>query len=204
MAPDSDHKFDGNLGDVEADPGAPVSSPPANATTDPAGYHGGSLDPEPQGSRGRNTVEGDLPHDFSSVEDFQEFRQALVKGLRKAGYKDVVADLQGSSVTGKKHSTGRPFGDHSDFDIALSSPTLFNKAVREGMQIGRNPARIGPLTNREVAQLGLTTLRTQLSRAGSKAMSDRTGKREIKFLLFKDRGRAVQWSKVLIPLGTMK
>lgn len=51
-------------------------------------------------------------------------------GLSRAGYGDVETILQRSSVTAQSFKTGQAFdvGRVSDFDVALASPELLQRA----------------------------------------------------------------------------
>ena len=106
----------------------------------------------------------DLPRGFSNLSHFQEFGTSLYEGLRHAGYEDAVAIFQGSAVTGVKYKTEVPFdvGRVSDFDIALASPTLFQRAQELGIPLRGNGTRTRPLTENDLENLGLYDLATQL------------------------------------------
>ncbi|WP_146659764.1 hypothetical protein [Enhygromyxa salina] len=105
--------------------------------------------------------------------------------MSKAGVTDATASLQGSAVTGKSFSTGKAFGPHSDFDVALASESLFLRAKKLGIEIGTNPARIGPLTPKQIKQMRLDKVHRTL---------ERNAEREVNFMIFKSQERALQWS----------
>ncbi|HYY09932.1 MAG TPA: hypothetical protein VE781_03285 [Kineosporiaceae bacterium] len=123
----------------------------------------------------------DVPLGFGSVQEFQAFGTHLTTGLHDAGYRDVVPVFQGSSVTGVKYTTGALFdaGRVSDFDIALASPTLFERARQLGVQIRGHGTRTAPLKDEELLRaLGLDDLVAQLSR--------RAGGRPVNFMIYKN------------------
>ena|GEM_PF-3457109 len=94
----------------------------------------------------------DLPHGFETFAQFNIFTRKLQSELIKAGCPEAVVLLQGSAVTGRKYDketgdwTGPRFdvGRTSDFDIALCSKSLFEKARAEGIEI-RDGTRTEPI-----------------------------------------------------------
>jgi RHS repeat-associated protein len=118
-----------------------------------------------------------IPYGFSNAEKFAEFGNSVRTGLTKAGYNDVEPILQGSSVTGKSFSTGQPFdvGRVSDFDVALASPTLLDRAKTLGIELRSGGTRTGPLMERDLRSLGLYDLSVQLTK--------QTG-REVNFMIY--------------------
>ncbi len=74
-------------------------------------------------AEGRPVPLGSAPLGFGRPADFRRFGTLLGQGLREAGYGDVRAAFQGSSVTGRKYLSGAPFdlGRASGFDIALGT-----------------------------------------------------------------------------------
>ena len=106
-----------------------------------------------------------LPHGFPSQEEFSRFGAQLQSGLQQAGYDDVQAAFQGSSVTGQKYTTGEMFdvGRVSDYDIALGSQKLFSRAQELGISLRGGGIRTGPLGGAELEKLGLTDLAEQLT-----------------------------------------
>jgi hypothetical protein len=124
------------------------------------------------GNAGKGT-----PHGFKSPAEFQAFGDALKEGLEKAGYTDVKPAFQGSSVTGVKFTRGKPFdvGRVSDFDIALASRTLLEKAKGIGVQLRTHGTRTAPLTPPQIEALGLRELVAELSAVVG---------RPVKFMIF--------------------
>jgi hypothetical protein len=131
----------------------------------------------------------DVPLGFADVEEFRAFGAHLTEGLREAGYRDVVPVFQGSSVTGVKYTTGELFdvGRVSDFDIALASPTLFERAKTLGVQIRGRGSRTEPLKDEELLKtLGLHHLSIQLS--------ERAAGRPVFFMVYRDLDAALRRS----------
>ena len=119
-----------------------------------------------------------IPHGFASEAEFNAFGKQLNEGLAKAGYGETKPIFQGSSVTGKKFTTGEAFdvGRVSDFDIALADPKLIAKAKELGIGLRSGGTRTGPLTAAELEKLGLKDLAQQLSK--------QAGGREVNFMIF--------------------
>ncbi len=114
-----------------------------------------------------------LPKGFSSIDEFKNFGSDLYSGLENAGYGDVTAIFQGSSVTGVSYHTGQPFdvGRVSDFDVALASPELLARATELGIDLRSAGSRTGPLKVRDLELLGLTELSAQLSRQAGRPVN---------------------------------
>jgi YD repeat-containing protein len=115
-------------------------------------------------------VETEVPLGFKKVEDFEAFAGSLHFKFNGAGFSNVDAAFQGSSVTGQAfrppHS---PFdlGRVSDFDLAISSPDLFQKAQLVGIGLRQQGIRTGPLslekTPEFLERMGLTSVSKQLT-----------------------------------------
>ena len=105
-----------------------------------------------------------IPYGFESGSEFKAFGSSLLQGLETAGFNDVKALFQGSSVTGKKLKTGEAFdvGRISDFDIAISSSSLFAKAKELGIALRSGGTRTGPLKAADLKKLGLDKFVQQL------------------------------------------
>jgi hypothetical protein len=116
-----------------------------------------------------------IPFGIADEEAFTAFKAAAVKGLKKEGYKDGKALLQGSAVTGVKWEGKIARLEPKDLDVALTSRNLFKKAEKLGATVERNPMRIGPLTDELIDDLGLRKMRAELQAAGG---------REVNFMLF--------------------
>ena len=143
------------------------------------------VDHEGHGSAGPRPPLRDVPLGFASAEEFRAFGAHLTGGLRAAGYDDVVPVFQGSSVTGVKYTTGAPFDMNrvSDFDIALASPALFERAKELGVVVRKNPTRTAPLRAKHLEQLGLLALRD--------ALVQRAGRRPVAFMIYPDLGQTL-------------
>ncbi|MFI8242615.1 RHS repeat-associated core domain-containing protein [Streptomyces sp. NPDC085866] len=117
-----------------------------------------------------------IPMGFPNGVEFTAFKSELAAGLKQAGYEDVTPIMQGSSVTGKSFRTGRPFGSHSDFDVALASSDLLRRAKQAGVELRSQGTRTGPLEPADIAALGLRDL--------SKSLSKRAGGRDVHFMVY--------------------
>ena len=118
-----------------------------------------------------------IPKGFSNTDDFVRFGTDTRDGLARAGYGNVEPILQGSAVTGKSFKTGQEFdiGRVSDFDIALASPELLQRAQSLGIGLRSGGTRTGPLSARDLQALGLKDLSSKLSgQAG----------REVNFMIY--------------------
>jgi hypothetical protein len=108
-----------------------------------------------------HTVTREIPLGFSSREDFKTFGVKMRTGLDEAGYPNTVPVMQGSAVTGVKHTTGAPFdeGRVSDFDIALAGPDITAAAHAAGVPFRNGGLRSVPLGENHLEALGLANLR---------------------------------------------
>jgi Domain of unknown function (DUF4157) len=138
---------------------------------------------------GAETATG-VPLGFPSAAALKRFARLLRAGLAKAGFDDVSALFQGSSVTGRSFRTGAPFdvGRPSDFDIALASPTLLDRAKSLGIRLRSGGARTGPLTAAQIDQLGLRGVHAELSKIAG---------RPVNFMIFGDAAVAAARSPSL-------
>ena len=133
----------------------------------------------------------DLPRGFSSGEEFGQFGNTLYSGLSAAGYNDTTAIFQGSSVTGYKYTTGAPFDANrvSDYDIALASPSLLDRAGELGIGLRSGGTRTGPLTADQLKELNLSDVANQLSQM--------TG-RPVNFMVYESADAAMARSPSLV------
>jgi hypothetical protein len=129
----------------------------------------------------------DFPFGFRDAEHWQSFKATAKKELNRAlkGVdREGEAFLQGSSVSGVSYKRKLPFDAASDFDVAVTGKDLFSKARKAGMEVKPSPSRIGPLSEEQVADLGLgpfvKKLRRNLEEAGEGL------DREVKLMLFQD------------------
>ena len=124
----------------------PVLQPPVPVVPSPAGGRPGPA-PTPR----------PVPLGFANPESFARFGRQLYAGLESAGYPDVYAAVRGSAVTGESFRTGAPFdvGRRSDLDVALASPTLFQRARELGIALRSAGHRTKPLDPDELRALGL-------------------------------------------------
>jgi hypothetical protein len=123
-----------------------------------------------------------IPFGIPDEAGFTAFKAAAVKGLKKEGYRDGNALLQGSAVTGVKWEGKIARLEPKDLDVALTSRTLFKKAEKLGATVERNPMRIGPLTADQIDDLGLRRMRAEMEAAA--------GGREVNFMLFANEDAA--------------
>ncbi|MEV0204291.1 RHS repeat-associated core domain-containing protein [Streptomyces sp. NPDC050788] len=106
-----------------------------------------------------------VPMGFANAEEFSSFGSRLQSGLRQAGYEDVTAAMQGSSVTGKSFRTGKPFGPHSDFDVALTGADILARAKKAGIPLRSSGTRTRPLKGADLEKMGLAGLREGLTKS---------------------------------------
>jgi len=97
-----------------------------------------------------------VPHGFRDFASYREFASRFRDRMREL-YPDLDMGFQGSSVTGRSADTGAPFdeGRVSDYDIAISGDSV-NQAARDaGVPFRGDQVSTGPLTERDLARLGL-------------------------------------------------
>jgi len=134
-----------------------------------------------------------VPQGFVSREQFEQFGEATAASLKKAGLDDTQAYMQGSAVTGKSAETRAPFdaGRVSDYDIALAGNDITARAEAAGIKI-KGVGRTGPLTDDEIARVGLASMREKLSRLA--------GGRPVNFMVFQDAQTALSKARsIWIP-----
>ncbi|MCD7081648.1 hypothetical protein LRQ11_23715 [Pseudomonas sp. MAFF 311095] len=113
--------------------------------------------------------------------------------MARAGYGNVEPILQGSAVTGKSFKTGQEFdvGRVSDFDIALASPELLQRAQSLGIGLRSGGSRTGPLSARDLQTLGLKDLSSKLSAQSG---------REVNFMIYESAATAASRApSVVLP-----
>jgi hypothetical protein len=146
------------------------------------------------GARPRSV--GSYPLGFSQQGEFAAFGDTLYSGLSSAGYKNVQAGFQGSSVTGRAFAPPQaPFdvGRVSDFDIALSGAELFQRAQEVGIGLRQQGTRTGPLLPEHLDRLGLTDLGNQLTQQAG---------RPVNFMIYRSIDDAIGRSPtILVPGG---
>ncbi|MEW8156308.1 MAG: hypothetical protein AB2765_17185 [Candidatus Thiodiazotropha endolucinida] len=137
------------------------------------------------------------PLGFKDTKAFHTFGDDLYTGLNQAGFDDVQAIFQGSSVTGKSYRTGQPFdaGRVSDFDVALASPALLERASSVGIKLRGQGVRTQPLSLAKNPQLlerlGLANLSRQLGEQAG---------REVNFMIYRSVDDAISRSpSILVP-----
>ncbi|WP_405048052.1 hemagglutinin repeat-containing protein [Rhizobium miluonense] len=137
---------------------------------------GAGVKPGSQGSPVEGTT-GTVPKGFANLDDFTKFGSNIRDGLSRAGYENVEPILQGSAVTGQSYRSGQAFdvGRVSDFDIALASPELLQRAQSLGIGLRSSGTRTGPLSARDLKALGLSDL--------AKELGGQAG-REVNFMIY--------------------
>ncbi|HEV8650181.1 MAG TPA: hypothetical protein VG276_12415 [Actinomycetes bacterium] len=145
-------------------------------------------------AEGHAVPRGSAPLGFAGPAEFGRFGARLGAGLRKAGYGDVQAAFQGSSVTGRDFLSGAPFdtGRRSDFDVALGGRSLFERARSIGVDLRSGGTRTAPLTGAQLDALGLKRLGNELARL--------TG-RPVGFMVYQSiEAAAVRRPSIMVPL----
>lgn len=74
-------------------------------------------------------------------------------------------------MTGVSFKSGRAFGSHSDYDVALGGDAIFARAKELGIPLRDGGSRTGPLKGAHLDALGLTGLRSQLSGMAGREVS---------------------------------
>ena len=156
---------------------APSLSDPQSASGAIAAYR--SL---AQQAEGRATVleRGGVPLGFNTTRDFENFGRATRDGLAIAGQSDAETYIRGSAVTGYSYRTGEAFdvGRPSDYDMAIVSPRLLQRAQELGIPLRGSGTRTGPLTE---DQLGILGLKDVLKQLGTKSG------RDVGFVIFRSK-----------------
>jgi YD repeat-containing protein len=111
-----------------------------------------------------------LPFGFKGYDEYLEFTNLLKASLPE----NTTAIFKGSSVTGRSSPFSKipnsPFDYNrlSDFDIALVNDDLYLNALElgrnNGFKVKSLPDRMGPLSNEQLARLGLKDLRIDLTK----------------------------------------
>ena len=140
----------------------------------------------------RNLIENKLPRGFRNATEFKVFTRKLNSELIKAGCPKAEILFQGSSVTGREFEpatgrwTGRQFdvGRTSDFDIAICSKPLFEKAMTRGIEIHGNS---------RTEKLGSPHLQRKLGLdRASRSLESLMGGRPVEFKVFESRKAALE------------
>jgi hypothetical protein len=118
-----------------------------------------------QQAEARATVleRGGVPLGFSSRQEFQAFGASARNSLMFSGQADAEIFLRGSSVTGFGYETGELFdsGRRSDYDFAIVSPRLFQRAAEAGIALRGGNTRTGVLRESALKDLGLNNVLVQ-------------------------------------------
>jgi hypothetical protein len=128
---------------------------------------------------------GRIPLGFENARTFSKFGDELYTGLKSAGVTDAQAGFQGSAVTGFRfRPPNEPFdlGRLSDFDVAIASPSLLQRAKELGIGVRSQGSRTGPLSREELKLLGLSALRDSLSLSNG---------RRVEFMIYESMDKLV-------------
>ena len=129
-------------------------------------------DPELPLPRGDNLTppqQRGYPLGFDTQDEFGEFGQTLYSHLETQGYPDTRAVFSGSSVTGHTFNDPNiPFRPDSDFDVALVSEDLMQRARDLGFPLRSGGNRTAPLTGEQLRILGLLDMQSELSSAAGR------------------------------------
>jgi DNA polymerase/3'-5' exonuclease PolX len=123
------------------------------------------------------SISKNIPFGFSSFGELRQFGSNIQSGFSKLGHKDTTLYLQGSSVTGKSFLTKESFdvGRKSDFDLAVSGTSLFEKAEKLGLTKGNRTRSIN-LGSDEAKLLGINAVLDKASKLKS---------RDVNIMIFK-------------------
>jgi RHS repeat-associated protein len=133
-----------------------------------------------------------VPAGFAGKADYNAFVGTLDDGLAATGHGGTRAAFQGSSVTGVSFRSGRSFGSHSDYDVALGGDAVFARAKELGIPLRGGGTRTGPLKGAHLDALGLTGLRNQLTGMAG---------REVNFMIYGNIDNAMARSPSLPAVG---
>ncbi len=108
----------------------------------------------------------DLPFRYKQ-KPFERFVQRFDDEFKAVGYDDVEGFMQGSAASGYKYNDGNPIKldaragiKPSDYDVAIVSPQIIQKADEVGIDILH-----GPLSPEHVNMLGLSDAQLALTQA---------------------------------------
>jgi len=142
---------------------------PAPQLSDPQTAEGaiGAFRALAQQAEARATVleRGGLPLGFNSMEQFRGFGWETRSALARSGNADADVYLRGSAVTGYSYRTGEAFdvGRRSDYDFAIISSRLLERAKELGITMTRNGERtLEKLSDRRLRAIGLDEVMTRM------------------------------------------
>ncbi len=107
-----------------------------------------------------------VPHGFNNEQEFRQFGEEVRKGLQAVGGEDGEVFIRGSSVTGVSYDPPHlPFdvSRRSDFDLAVVSSKLLEKAKRMRIYTRNRGERTVKLSDTSLRKLGLRSLVKELS-----------------------------------------
>ena len=123
---------------------------------------------------------GGVPLGFNSMEQFRGFGWETRSALARSGNADADVYLRGSAVTGYSYRTGEAFdvGRRSDYDFAIVSSRLLNKAREFGVRLSRK----GDRTFRALSDKDLMALELSGAMAEIRARS----RQESSIMIYRD------------------
>jgi hypothetical protein len=148
--------------------GAQPAQAPGAAGTDPAQAPGQRNDPVVVAGPVPTTDEirdRGYPMGFKSRGQFRQFGESVRGSLKRAGYPDADAGVQGSAASGRSAADGTLFdeGRISDVDLAVVQSALYQKAIELGIEVRAGHTRFA-LTAEQATQLGIGDLPDKMSR----------------------------------------
>jgi RHS repeat-associated protein len=137
-----------------------------------------------------NHIEG-LPFAYKE-KPFRRFVERFDEEFKAAGFNDVDAFMQGSTASGFKYNNGNPIQldskrgiKPSDYDVAIVSPKILQKADELGMNVLN-----GPLTPTQIERLGLSDAQEALSKASK-------GELPVNFKIYKSINDVYDYDKTI-------
>jgi hypothetical protein len=170
----------GGKGTRKTTGGTRPASPPRRS----AGPRVGPVKPVRKRSGPAGTTGPEIPHGFANAGEFEAFGKTLKQSLKDAGFPNAEALFQGSSVTGRGFRPPHAAFDAgrvSDFDIALASEPMLDRAASLGVGLRSGGMRTGPLSAAEVKALGLGDLQRSLEQMAG---------RPVNFMIYRDAASA--------------
>lgn len=170
-------RIEGSVQDPTSHP--PVRDPRERVRMEAHGRgRGRRVPPNPNRADPISTTPPDfVPYGFRGIEQFRQYGQLVYEQFGYISVRDIRAALQGSAVTGRSFLGRQAFDFRrmSDFDLALSSATLFERAGNAGIPIrarGTREQRTDefeyPRTIEYFRVLGLEVLQQRISRAAGR------------------------------------
>ena len=122
----------------------------------------------------------ELPLGFESSREWRHFVTTLYEGVDRAGYRDAVVAMRGSSITGFNYREGHPFDSlyRSDWDLSLAHERALARAVDAGVATAGGKSRTAPLNDPwQVHAVGLEDVTAELEALGG---------RPVRWMIYRD------------------